>query len=188
MRGVILDKYILNKDSTILLIIDIQEKLSSVMKYNEQVIDNTQILITASKELDIPTIITEQYPKGIGPTVSEIKDNIKDDVKIFEKTSFTAYINEVKSALEATGRKKVIITGMETHVCVLQTARDLIQNGYHVFIAKDAVCSRTKENFLNSLEQMKEFGAVITNTETIVFDLLKKAGTPEFKVLSKLIK
>lgn len=183
-----MEKYILNKDNTILLIIDIQEKLSSVMKYKEQIIDNTQILIAASKELDMPMIITEQYPKGIGSTVSEIKDNINSDVKIFEKTSFTGYTDEVKSYLEAKGRKKVIITGMETHVCILQTARDLIQNGYNVFIAKDAVCSRSKENFLNSLEQMKEFGAVITNTETIVFDLLKKSGTPEFKVLSKLIK
>jgi len=183
-----LDKYTLDKDNTVLLIIDIQEKLSSVMKYKEQVINNTQILIHAANELGMPVIITEQYPKGIGPTVDEIKDNITDDVKIFEKTSFTAYTEEVKAAIEATGRKKVIITGMETHVCIFQTARELIENGYHVFIAKDAVCSRTKENFLNSLEQMKEFGAVITNIETIVFDLLKKSGTPEFKVLSKLIK
>lgn len=181
-------KHILNKDETLLLIIDIQEKLSSIMKHKKQVIDNTLILLEASKEMNMPVIITEQYPKGIGATVPEIKLKIDSDVEIFEKTSFTGYTNEVKLALEATGREKVIITGMETHVCILQTTRDLIDNGYEVFIAKDAVCSRTKDNFLNGLELMKDMGAVITNTETIVFDLLKVSGTPEFKVLSKLIK
>lgn len=180
-------KYTLNKDNTILLIIDIQEKLASIMKHREGVIDNTKILITAAKEMEMPIIITEQYPKGIGPTVEEIKE-VVDNVKPFEKTSFTAYTDKIKEALDATGRKKVVITGMETHICVFQTARDLIDNGYEVFIARDAVCSRTKENFLNGLELMKEAGAVISNTEAIVFDLLKVSGTPEFKVLSKLIK
>lgn len=180
-------KYTLNKDNTVLLIIDIQEKLASIMKYKEQVIDNTKILITAAKEMDMPIIITEQYPKGIGPTVSEIKDSVENS-KIFEKTSFTAYTDEVKEALEATGRKKVIITGMETHICVFQTVRDLVDNGYEVFVARDAVCSRRKENFLNGLELIKDVGAVISNTEAIIFDLLKRAGTPEFKILSKLIK
>lgn len=180
--------HILNKEDTVLFIIDIQERLSAVMKDKEEVINNTLILIEACKEMDMPIVITEQYPKGIGSTVDEIKSRIKDDVKIFEKISFTGYTEEVKSALEATNRKKVLITGMETHVCVYQTARDLIANGYEVFIARDAVCSRTKENFQNALDLMKDMGAVITNTETIVFDLLKVAGTPEFKVLSKLIK
>lgn len=183
-----MNKHILNKDDTILLIIDIQEKLTSVMKHKKQVIDNTLILLGASKEMNMPVIITEQYPKGIGATVDEIRAKIIDDIKIFEKTSFTGYTDEVKLALEATGREKVIITGMETHVCVFQTARDLMANGYEVFIARDAVCSRTKENFLNGLELMKDMGAIITNTETVVFDLLKVSGTPEFKILSKIIK
>ncbi|WP_313756051.1 hydrolase [Tissierella sp.] len=182
-----MEKYTLNKDNTVLFVIDIQEKLASIMKYKEQVIDNTKILITAAKEMALPIIVTEQYPKGIGPTVVDIKETI-NNVEIFEKNSFTAYIDEVKEVLEATGRKKVIITGMETHICVFQTARDLIDNGYEVFIARDAVCSRTKENFLNGLELVKDAGAVISNTESIVFDLLKVSGTPEFKVLSKLIK
>ena len=180
--------HILNREDAVLFIIDIQERLSAVMKDKEEVINNTSILIEACKEMDMPIVITEQYPRGIGPTVDEIKNIINDDVKIFEKTSFTGYTEEVKLALEASNRKKVLITGMETHVCVYQTARDLIANGYEVFIARDAVCSRTKENFLNALDLMKDMGAVITNTETIVFDLLKVAGTPEFKVLSKLIK
>jgi nicotinamidase-related amidase len=181
-------KHILNENDALLLIIDIQEKLSSVMKYEDKVIDNTLILLETSKLMNIPVIITEQYPKGIGPTVNQIKEKIDSNVEIFEKTSFTGWTEEVILALEKAGKEKIIITGMETHVCVFQTARDLIDNGYEVFVARDAVCSRTKENFLNALDLMKDMGVVITNTETIVFDLLKKSGTPEFKVLSKLIK
>lgn len=181
-------KYTLNKENTILFVIDIQEKLASVMKYKDQIINNTNVLVTAAREMDLPIIITEQYPKGIGPTVTDIKETIDNNAKIFEKNSFTAYIDGVKEALEATGRKKVIIVGMEAHICVFQTARDLIDNGYEVFIPRDAVCSRTKENFENGLELMKDVGAVISNTESVVFDLLKVSGTPEFKVLSKLIK
>ena len=85
-------------------------------------------------------------------------------------------------------KKKVVITGMETHVCVFQTVRDLISDGYQVFLVKDALASRTKSNFLNGLDLMKSMGAVITNTETAVFDLLKASGTPEFKLMSKMIK
>nr|NLJ02104.1 isochorismatase family protein [Bacillota bacterium] len=107
---------------------------------------------------------------------------------IFAKNSFTAYTDEVKTALKELGRKKVLVVGMETHVCVFQTVRDLISDDYQVFVVKDAVASRTKVNFLNGLDLMQALGAVITNTETAVFDLLKVSGTPEFKVMSKLIK
>lgn len=182
-----MDKYILNKDNTILLIIDIQERLAPVMENKEGIISNTNILIETAKQMNMPIIVTEQYPKGIGHTVTEIKDNLVNE-KLFEKISFSAYIDDIKDAIKQTGRTKVIITGIETHICVFQTARDLISDGYEVFVSRDAVSSRVKENYINGLHLMKEMGAVITNTESIVFDLLKKAGTPEFKVLSKLIK
>lgn len=181
-------KYTLDREDMVLLIIDIQERLVPVMKYQEQVINNTLTLLETSKNMDIPVMITEQYPRGLGPTVPQIKDGIGDSTEVFEKINFSGYTEEVKLALEEKGRKKVVVTGMETHVCVFQTVRDLIDNGYEVFIARDAVASRTKENFINSLELMKSMGGIITNTESIVFDLLKKAGTPEFKVISKLIK
>ena len=181
-------KYMLNKEDALLFIIDIQERLVPVMKYGEKVIKNNLVLIEASKELKMPVILTEQYPKGLGSTVSQISKAIDDNAKVFEKTSFTGYIDDVKKALEESGKKKVIITGMETHVCVFQTVRDLLANGYEVFIVKDGVASRKKDNFLNALDLMKSMGAVIMDTETILFDLLKTAGTPEFKSLSKLIK
>ena len=182
-----MDKFILNKEETALLIIDIQEKLVPVMKYKDQVINNTKILINTAIQMNMPIIYTEQYPKGLGNTVKELEELLMDATK-FEKNSFTAYIEEARKALKATDRKKIIVVGMENHVCVYQTVRDLLIDGYQVFLVKDAVASRTKMNYRNGLDLMNLMGAVIINTETVVFDLLKTAGTPEFKVLSKMIK
>jgi nicotinamidase-related amidase len=182
-----MDKFNLQREDTALFIIDIQERLVPVMDHRDQVIENNKILITAAKEMNFPIIATEQYPKGLGRTVPEILELI-DDEYIFAKNSFTAYTDEVKEALKALGKKKILITGMETHVCVFQTVRDLINDGYQVQVIKDAVCSRTKSNYKNGLALMKSVGAVISNTETAVFDLLKVSGSPEFKILSKMIK
>ncbi len=182
-----MSKFDLNRENAILLVIDIQDRLVPVMEYKDQVIQNTKVLLEGARQMDIPVIVTEQYPKGLGNTVEDIRKDL-GDAQVFSKNSFTAYIDEVKSALKDIGRKKIIIVGMETHICVYQTTRDLIVDGYDVHIVRDAMASRTKENFLNGLDLMKNIGAVISNTETIVFDLLKKAGTPEFKIMSKLIK
>ncbi len=182
-----MDKYVLLKEEALLFVIDIQEKLVPAMKYGEQVIRNTNKLITITRKLDIPIIATEQYPKGLGKTVRELNQNL-DASSVYEKVSFSGYTREVNSALETLGRNKVIIAGMETHVCVFQTVRSLLARDYQVFVAGDAVCSRTKENWLNGLSLMSSMGAVITNTETIFFDLMKEAGTPLFKELSPLIK
>ncbi|NLY45403.1 MAG: hydrolase [Tissierella sp.] len=182
-----MDKYTLNREDTVLMVIDIQERLAPVMKYKDQVIKNTNILITAAKEMDFPIIVTEQYPKGLGRTVPELIDLV-DKSNIYSKNSFSAYTDEVKEALKSLGKKKILITGMETHVCVFQTVRDLLKEEYQVYLVRDAVSSRTKVNFLNALDLMKSMGAVITNTETTVFDLLKVSGTPEFKLMSKMIK
>lgn len=182
-----MDKYTLRRENSLMIVIDIQDRLKDAMSHGDRVVKNTKILLESSKVLDIPVLITEQYPKGLGRTVEEILD-VRKDIEVFEKTSFTACIDEVNNRLEELGRKKVIIVGMETHVCVLQTCRDLILAGYDVHIARDGVTSRTDENYENALEIMRDMGAVITNTETILFDLLKKAGTEEFKVVSKLIK
>lgn len=182
-----MNKFILDKDQAILMVIDIQERLVPAMSDADQVINNTNILISAAKEFNMPMITTEQYPRGLGPTVPQLKGNI-DPNYLFEKTSFTAYTEDVKRTLEKLGRKKIIIAGMETHVCVFQTIRDLLTEGYEVFVASDGVCSRSEKNYKNGLLLIENMGGVITNTETIVFDLLKAAGTPEFKVLSKLIK
>ncbi len=182
-----MDTMVINREDVALMIIDIQEKLVAVMKDRDKVINNNIILINAAKEMNFPIISTEQYPKGLGRTVPEILDLI-DEENVYAKNSFTAYTDQVKEQLKSLGKKKVLITGMETHICVFQTVRDLINDGYEVFLVKDAVASRTKANFLNGLDLMKSLGAIITNTETTVFDLLKISGTAEFKVMSKLIK
>ena len=187
-KGVLtLYKYVLIQEEAVLLVIDIQSKLIPAMKQGEQVIKNTNIMITVAKKLGIPIMVTEQYPKGLGKTVSELSDNLGEALT-YEKITFSSYTSEVISALKELGRKKIIITGMETHVCVFQTVRDLLAHGYQVFLVGDAVCSRTNENYLNGLSQMSSMGAVVTNTETVLFDLMKESGTPLFKELSKLIK
>ena len=182
-----MDKYTLNKDDSLILVIDIQERLKPAMDEGERVEKNTKILLEASKLMDIPVLITEQYPRGLGHTSKEILDVI-EDLEVFEKISFTGCIEGLNHRLEELKRKKVIIVGMETHVCVLQTCRDLLADGYDVHIVRDGVTSRTKENYENALEMMKDMGAVINNTEAVLFDLLKKAGTEEFKAISKMIK
>lgn len=182
-----MDKYILYKEETALMIIDIQERLIPAMKYGQKVIENTKKLSSISKALNIPIIITEQYPRGLGNTVSEINQIVEGTAK-YEKMKFSACTEEVNNVLSNHAKKKIIVTGMETHVCVYQTVRDLLSNGYEVFVVSDAVCSRSKENYKNGLSLMSEMGAIVTNTETVFFDLMKEAGTPLFKELSKLIK
>ncbi|NLP45744.1 MAG: hydrolase [Epulopiscium sp.] len=182
-----MEKFTLDKNQTTLMVIDIQDRLVPAMNMAKKVVHNTHILLSAAKEFNIPIITTEQYPKGLGNTVPELQNDI-DHSYLFEKVCFNAYTDEVKVALEQLNRKKIIITGMETHICIFQTVRDLLINEYEVFVVSDAICSRTKENYKNGLDLMQQMGAIITNTETVLFDLLKKAGTPSFKTLSKLIK
>jgi len=181
------DRFELTREESALMIIDIQERLVPVMERREQVIHNAQVLIFAAQRLGIPIIVTEQYPRGLGKTVKELSD-VLGNFRAVEKLTFSAYTQEVASELAGLGRKKVIICGMETHVCVFQTVRELLRAGYQVFVVKDAVCSRAHDNHQNGLDLMDRMGAVITNTETVIFDLLKVAGTPEFKELSRLIK
>ena len=182
-----MDKFTLLKEKSLLLVIDIQERLVPAMKYGERVVDNTKVLISAANELDMPIMVTEQYPKGLGQTVPKIAKGLKDFLK-FEKIEFSACTDRVIDALKDTKRKKIIVVGMETHVCVFQTVRDLIDLGYDVFVVSDGVSSRTEENHQNALDLMRDMGARIINTEMALFDLLKKAGTPKFKSLSKLVK
>ena len=138
--------------------------------------------------MDIPLLITEQYPKGLGPTIPEIKDVIPSYAPI-EKISFSCCGEPFfLEAVQVTGRQQVVLAGMETHVCVLQTCLDLLKEGFDVHVVSDAVCSRTEQNYRAGLEFMRDAGAVISCTETVLFQLLAKAGTESFKIISKRIK
>lgn len=177
----------LNIDDSIMLMIDIQERLIPAMYEENRAVDVNRILLESLKEMKVPIIYTEQYPKGLGRTAPELLELMTDE-KPLEKIQFSAYNEELKSLLVASGRKNIILTGMESHVCVFQTSRDLLADGYNVFAVMDGIASRTVDNMWSGFELMKDMGAVITNMETVLFDLLKKAGGPEFKLVSKLIK
>jgi nicotinamidase-related amidase len=182
------DKFLLRKDEVLLVLIDIQERLAAAMKKKETVTANVLHLLEAAKLLQIPILVTEQYPRGLGNTLEEIKSALPV-YEPFEKTAFDCcreigFIEKVA----ASGRQKMLLAGMETHVCVLQTGLGLLQAGYAVQVIQDACCSRTKDNFKLGLEWLRDAGAVITGTETVLFQLLGKAGTEAFKVISKRIK
>jgi nicotinamidase-related amidase len=185
---VLMDKFFLDKSDSVLLIIDIQERLATVMKMKDQVVKNCLHLIELAKMLDIPVVVTEQYPKGLGRTVPEIQGALPS-YRPIEKTAFNccgepAFLAELRKI----GKKKVIVTGMETHICVLQTGLGLLQEGFTPHLVSDAVCSRTKENWRTGVEFLRQAGAVITGVETVLFQLLKVAGTEEFKKISQRIK
>lgn len=182
-----MSRFKLEPHDTVLMIIDVQEKLMVAMKERERVYKNINILLASAKQLDIPVIVTEQYPKGLGKTVPEIAENLTD-YKYLAKVTFSACIDGLYDILTSLNRKTVLVTGSETHICVFQTTRDLLQAGYNVHLVKDAVCSRFDENYENGVQLMHDTGAIITNTETAVFDLLKEAGTPQFKSISPLVK
>ena len=183
-----MDKYFLTDKDSVLVVVDIQERLAAVMSERQKVIGNSLHLIEAAKVLHFPVLLTEQYPKGLGPTAAEIKEALPS-YKPIEKLMFGCCGEPAfMQALAATGKRKVILCGMETHVCVLQTCLGLIKEGYIVHVVQDAICSRSKENYRIGIEFMRNAGAVITGTETVVFQLLEKAGTEEFKILSKRIK
>jgi isochorismate hydrolase len=181
-------EFTLNKDEVVLVIVDIQEKLAAVMENRQQVTGNCLHLIELAKPLHIPIILSEQYPKGLGPTVSEIKDALPKYDPL-EKLTFSCGGSPVFfERLFATGRRKVILCGMETHICVLQSCMDLLKRDFSVHVVSDAQCSRASENHRTGIEFMRDAGGVITCTETVLFQLLEKAGTEEFRAISRRIK
>ncbi len=183
-----MDKFFIDKTEVVLVIVDIQERLAAVMSERKKVVDNCLHLIELAKLLGIPVLLNEQYPKGLGPTVSEIKDALQP-YEPLEKLTFSCCKGQAfPDRLAAAGRKKILLVGMETHVCVLQTCIGLLKEGYAVHAVSDAICSRTKDNFQTAIEFMRDAGAVITCTETVLFQLLERAGTEEFKIISKRIK
>lgn len=181
-------KFSLSPDGVALLIIDIQERLVPVMNEKDSVINNCLHLIELSRMMGIPMIVTEQYPKGLGLTVERIR-NALPVYKPVEKITFNCC--EEPSFMKMVGGltgKNLVLAGMETHICVLQTCVGLLDAGFNIHIAGDAVCSRVRQNRETAIEFMRDAGAVISCTETILFQLLREAGTNQFKAISKRIK
>ena len=186
-----MDRFVkMEREEAILIVVDVQDLLMKQMdqEVGENVIRNIRTLIAFAKKMSIPILTTEQYPKGLGKTVSEIKMELGSILPI-EKVSFSCCGEETfNGQLNPLARKQAILTGIETHVCVLQTANDLIQKGYEVHAVADAICSRRKLDWEIGLKKKKKRGAMISTTEIIAFQLLKEAGTEEFRALSKWLK
>ena len=185
----------LHAADTGLCMIDIQERLAAVMadKVLKGTLRNCLNLIEAARVLQLPTAVSEQYPKGLGPTLPVVAESVlrlpRDQVLFFDKLQFgCAGVKDFDEWARRSKRKAWLLAGMETHICVFQTARSLIDAGYHVHVVRDAVISRTMANWEIGLSLMERAGAVITSTEVVVFDMLKRAGTEDFKLLSHIVK
>jgi nicotinamidase-related amidase len=178
----------LDRSRATLVVVDVQEAFRPVVLDFERVTANVSVLVQAARILELPLLVTEQYPRGLGSTVPEVAEQL-GDVRPIEKVSFSALAADgFPGALAETGRDQVLLCGIESHVCVNQTAEDLLSDDIEVHVARDAVSSRTQDNRELGLHKMERSGATVTSVETAVFELLREAGTPEFKQIQGLIK
>ena len=178
----------LSVDNSVLLVIDVQEKLFRAIHQKEQLLDNLQRLIKGIKVLEIPILLTEQYPQGLGTTIPEIAQLLPDS-KPLPKVNFSCCGDAAfLQAFKKLNRKQVLIAGIESHVCVYQTAADLLTAGYEVYVVRDGVSSRTEQNIDIGLKMMAQLGAKITSTEAALFELLKVAKGDKFKAISQIVR
>ena len=181
----------LQRAEALLVIIDVQEKLMPVIHDGEAVVRNLDRLVRGFQILDIPIVVTEQYSKGLGPTVPELRATLKETVGYspIEKLTFSAYgCGEFQAALRLARRKQIIVAGIETHVCVYQTVKDLLDADYQVTLIGDALSSRTVENRDLALRRMVADGSKLSSTEMALFELVVKSATDEFRAIAKLVK
>ncbi|KAI8051393.1 Isochorismatase-like protein [Gilbertella persicaria] len=172
--------------TTALFVCDIQERFKGLIWQYPSVITVAGKMIKASKLLNIPIVVTEQYPKAFGPTVSEL--DISDATLCVEKTKFSMYVPEVIDVLKKNSTKSVLLLGIESHVCVLQTALELLENDYDVHVLADAVSSQNHPEIDIAIARMRSAGAVITTSESVLFQLVKDAKHEKFKGISGLVK
>jgi nicotinamidase-related amidase len=179
-------------DSTLLLLVDIQERLASAMPRDtmDRLVRNAGLLLEAAHVLKATVVASEQYPKGLGPTVPPLAARLRElGVHPIDKVCFDATSEpRISKAIADARPRAVVVVGMEAHVCVFQTARELVRRGYSTYVVADAVASRTEENRRAGLALCEEAGAVLTVAEAVLFDLMERAGTDAFKAVSKLVK
>ncbi|MBI2897092.1 MAG: isochorismatase family protein [Deltaproteobacteria bacterium] len=189
-----MSKLALTAERSGLLVIDFQERLIRAMppERAERATRNTLTLLEAARRLRVPVVVSEQYPTGLGPTISPVSTALAamdPPVLPLTKLHFSAMGDkQIQERVAAMAVDAWIVAGMETHVCVYQTVRDLVGSGSAAHVVADACLSRTEANWERGLDLMTRAGAVVTSTEVVVFDLLKLAGTEDFKALSKLVR
>jgi nicotinamidase-related amidase len=180
----------LTPEQSMLLVVDVQERLMPAMQSTtaDRLLHNTILLVRAAKLFHVPIIASEQYPKGLGPTIPDLAHQL-DGVAPIEKTAFSCLRNPtLHSAITALERKHVVLCGVETHVCVLQTALDLLEDRYTVHVVSDAVGSRSEENRLIGLDLLRTAGGLISSVETVAFQWAQCAGNDAFRELSRLVR
>ena len=169
-----------------LLLIDMQEKLVPLVNNNERIVWNVRRLLDAAKILNVAVLATEQYPKGLGSTIPALAPGLG---QVPSKLAFScAGCSEIQEGLQSKGLNKVLLCGIEAHVCVQQTALDLMAEGYRVYVAADAIGSRNSLDYEIALRRMDSAGATLTTTESALFEWCGAAGTPEFKAISALVR
>ena len=174
----------LDRARAALVVVDVQEAFRPAVGEFDAVASNAAVLVQGARELGVPVIVTEQYPRGLGETVPEVARHL-DGAEPVEKTVFSAARAD---GFSLDGRDQALVCGIEAHVCVQQTAQDLLDAGVEVHVAADAVTSRTALNRRLGLEKMEASGAIVTSTEMALFELVERAGTPEFKAIQGLVK
>lgn len=178
----------IKKENTIGVVIDIQDRLYPFIHDHEALTRNTKILIRGLKILEVPIVVTQQYTKGLGDTIPEVKE-VLGEYKPIEKTAFSCCEEpRFNEDLAMAAQKFVVITGIEAHVCVLQTVTGLVNQGYVPVVVEDCIGSRNPNDKAVAVERMRQEGAIITTYESILFELLKYSGTDEFREISRLVK
>lgn len=176
------------KEEAVLLLVDLQEKLYPHIVEKEDLLRKTAILIQGIKALNIPRMVTEQYPKGLGKTIPQIGNLVKDVVPL-EKISFSCMDDQdIRRHLKNLGKRFVILAGIEAHVCILQTAVDLSHQGYTPVIVTDCISSRNTCSKETALQRFSQEGIILSSAESVLFELLRYAGSEEFKTISRLVK
>jgi len=178
--------HLLERSSAILLVIDVQERINAVMT-DQSHIPRLEVLVEGCRALDVPIIGSEQYPKGLGPTVESLAGLLAETPAAKDSFSCARDLG-LREELAVAGRSQVIVTGIESHVCVVATTLDLIDAGYRVHVPHDAVNSRRDADKHWALERMQQAGAAISTTESVLFELLERCDTADFKTIAKLVK
>lgn len=178
----------LSAENSLVLIIDIQEKLVGALE-KDVIVENAVKIASAAKALEIPVLLTEQYPKGLGHTVPQLQEALPEGSEVVEKTYFNALLEDgMLDKIKSYNKKQIVIFGIETHICVHQTASALIDAGFEVFVIKDACASRNKYEFKQGIEAMLVNGVKPSCVEIALFEWLKGAKNPKFKEVQALIK
>lgn len=181
----------LSRDNSALLVVDLQEKLVPAIFEHERVVRNAVLLIECAKILGLPILLTEQYPRGLGETLPAIRERLPATVAPFDKVEFGCFNNPAfLSAVQnlKPHRNTLLLAGIESHICVAQTALGALREGFTVHLASDATSSRSNFNWRMGLDRMKEAGALLSSTEMMIYELLGRSDTPEFKALLAYLK